>query len=351
MLHPYHKFKIMNVPDFKDVMIIPKKSTILSRKNVNLTKKLSFKTRNKDIYWEGVPIISSNMDTVSNLNTFNKFLKHNYITCFPKHFNKLWNIDYLDYPEQLKFTDNYMLSCGINRDDYSELVKLIRNLKGFCDIDVKFVCVDVANGYLTQMHEVCHLLRDLFPNIVITAGNVVTPECIYDLIKTNGVNIIKVGIGSGMACETRLKTGVGYPQLGAIIDCSKAAHEAGGYIISDGGIRDPCDIAKAFVGGADFVMAGGIFAGHDESPGQIVEIKGVKYKQFYGMSSQEANDRYNGGMKEYRTSEGKKITIPLKGPLENTIMDINGGLRSACTYVNASNLNDFYSNAEFVSLF
>jgi GMP reductase len=336
--------------DFKDTLIVPKKSIIASRKNVNLTKKLTFKTKNKDITWEGVPIISSNMDTVSDLNTFNEFCKHNYITCFPKYFNKLWNIDYLDYPFELKFTDNYMLSCGINHNDYAELVKIIRNLKDFHDIDVKFICVDVANGYLQQMHDTCGLLRELFPDIVITAGNVVTPECIYDLIKTYGVNIIKIGIGSGMACETRLKTGVGYPQLQAILDCSTAAHEAGGYIISDGGIKSPCDIAKAFAGGADFVMAGGIFAGHDESPGKIVEIKGVKYKEFYGMSSQEANDRYNGGMKNYRTSEGKKITVPLKGPLENTIMDINGGLRSACTYVNANNLDEFYTNTQFVSI-
>jgi len=351
MMSFYKSVNTHRAIDFKDVMIVPKKSNISSRKNVNLTKKLTFKTKNKNIYWEGVPIISSNMDTVSDLNTFNTFRKHNYITCFPKHFNKLWNNDYPVYPSELIYTDNYMLSCGINRNDYAEVVKLIRTLKGYCGIDVKFICVDVANGYLTQMHETCGLLRELFPDIVITAGNVVTPECTYDLIKTYGVNIIKVGIGSGMACETRLKTGIGYPQLEAVMDCSYAAHEAGGYIISDGGIRNPCDVAKAFAGGADFVMAGGIFSGHNESPGEIVEIKGVKYKEFYGMSSQEANDLYNGGMKDYRTSEGKKITIPLKGPLENTIMDINGGLRSACTYTDASNLNDFSSNAEFVCIF
>jgi GMP reductase len=236
-----------------------------------------------------------------------------------------------------------MLSCGIKREDYSEMVKTINNFREN-DVKIKFICIDVANGYLTQMHEVCSLFRELYPDIVIVAGNVVTPECIYDLIKIHGVNIVKVGIGSGSVCETRLKTGVGYPQLGAVIDCAQAAHEAGGYIISDGGIKNPCDIAKAFAGGADFVMAGGIFAGHTESPGKMVD----NCKELYGMSSKEANEKYNGGLKNYRTSEGKKILVPVKGPLENTIKDINGGLRSACTYVNARNLDELYLNAEFV---
>lgn len=331
--------------DFKDTLIVPKKSNISSRKMVSLTKKLTFKTKNKDIQWEGVPIISSNMDTVSNLNTFSILKANNYITCFPKHFNKIWNEENPVYPSELIYVDNYMLTCGIGFEDKTEIVRLINNLEN-SGIKVKFICIDVANGYLKQMHDTCSFFRDLYPDIVITAGNVVTPECIYDLIKKHGVNIVKVGIGSGSVCETRLKTGVGYPQLQAIMDCSTAAHEAGGYIISDGGIKNPCDIAKAFAGGADFVMGGNIFAGHDESPGEVIE----NCKVFYGMSSQEANELYNGGLKDYRTSEGKKISIPLKGPLQNTIMDINGGLRSACTYVNASNLDDFYLNTQFVSI-
>jgi GMP reductase len=183
----------------------------------------------------------------------------------------------------------------------------------------------------------------------LVAGNVVTPERVYDLIKVHRVNIVKVGIGSGMACETRLKTGVGFPQLSAVIDCSIAAHQAGGYIISDGGIKDPCDIVKAFAGGADFVMAGGIFSGHHESPGtEVIDKYGDHFKQFYGMSSIPANNLYNGGLKEYRTSEGKSLKIPLKGHLQNTILDINGGIRSACTYINANCIEEIYKNSNFV---
>ena len=291
------------------------------------------------------------MDTVTNLDTFSVFSKYNYITCFPKHFNKIFNESYnSNFPQEFRETDRYMLSCGINRDDYSELIKTLNNFRSN-DIKVKFICIDVANGYLTRMHDVCRLFRELYPEIIIAAGNVVTPECIYDLIKIHGVNIVKVGIGSGSVCETRLKTGVGYPQFGAVVECSQAAHEAGGYIISDGGIRDPCDIAKAFGAGADFVMGGGIFAGHDESPGIItVDQNGNKFKEFYGMSSKEANEKYNGGLKNYRTSEGKKTQIPLKGLLEDTIKDINGGLRSACTYVDATNLDEFHNNAKFIIL-
>jgi len=345
-------FRNINVPDFKDVLILPKRSSVSSRNHVSLHKKIIFQT-SKPVQWNGIPIISSNMDTVTDLNTFKVFNRYDYLTCFPKHFNYLFNQKYLtknDFPQEFRHTDRYMLSCGINRDDYSEMIKTINNFLAN-DIKIKFICIDVANGYLTQMHDICNLFRELYPEIVIIAGNVVTPECIYDLIKLHGVNIVKIGIGSGSVCETRLKTGVGFPQFAAVVDCSEAAHQAGGYIISDGGVRDPGDIAKAFAGGADFVMGGGIFAGHIESPGTItVDRYGNKFKELYGMSSKEANEKYNGGLKEYRTSEGKKILVPLKGSLEETIKDIGGGLRSACTYVNARNLDELRENAEFIKL-
>ena len=350
MLKTMYKFKSSHrALDFKDVMIVPKKSNVISRKDVSLKRTLTFKTKEKKISWTGVPIISSNMDTVSNLDTFKVMLNHDYITCFPKHFNKLWN-EKLNHPlGLLSNTDHYMLSCGINNYDVSETIKTINHLS-YENIKIKFLCIDVANGYLEQMHNVCHLFRNMYPDLVIVAGNVVTPEIVYDLIKCYGVNVVKVGIGSGMACETRIKTGIGYPQLSAVIDCSFAAHEAGGYIISDGGITNPCDFSKAFAGGADFVMAGGVFAGHDESPGELIEIDNKKFKSFYGMSSKEANNRYNGGLKEYRTSEGKYIKIQLRGPLDNTIKDINGGIRSACTYVGARNLEEFYDLTQFIQV-
>jgi len=329
-------------PDFRNVLITPKKSSLRTRKEVNLNTNFTFKTPGGQVNWCGVPIISSNMDTVSNLHTCQVLRQHNYLTCFPKHFNKQFD-NYL-FPDELHCVENYMLSCGTN--DYLDAVSLINRLK-YDNIKVKFLCVDIANGYIQPLQDTCKILRNTFPDIVLAAGNVVTPEIVEELIEDCGVNIVKVGIGSGSVCETRLKTGVGYPQLSAVIECSWAAESAGGYIISDGGITSPSDICKAFAGGANFVMVGGMFAGHSESPGDLLMENGETYKLCYGMSSKEANEKYNGGMKDYRTSEGKVKNIKLKCPLEQTIKDINGGIRSACTYVNARNIPELSQNAEF----
>merc|ERR1739848_151147 len=174
--------------------------------------------------------------------------------------------------------------------------------------------------------------RKEFPKITIMAGNVVTQEMTEELI-LSGADIIKVGIGPGSVCTTRKKTGVGYPQLSAVIECADAAHGLGGHIVSDGGCTCPGDFSKAFGAGADFVMAGGMFAGHDQSGGEIVEENGKKFKLFYGMSSATAMEKHSGGVANYRASEGKTVRIPYRGDLNNTIRDILGGVRSTCTYV------------------
>jgi len=338
-----------NVPklNFKDVNIIPVRSNVSSRANVNLHVNLDFDLKKRRQGWCGIPIISSNMDTVTNLNTFDVLSNYNYLSCFPKYFNEYW-LNELKIPDQLTKTEHYMLSAGIN--DYVYALQLIQRLKREFDINVKFLCIDTPNGYLTELQDITLTIREHFPDLIIVAGNVVTPEITYDLIKYSGVNIIKCGIGSGGACETSKKTGVGYPQLSAVLECSAAAHEAGGYLISDGGITDIGDIAKAFSAGADFVMCGSLFSGHDESPGDICTLDGKELKSFYGMSSKKANDLYSGGLKDYRTAEGAELYIPLKGSLKNTIRDINGGLRSACTYVNAEDLTDFYLNSRLVKI-
>uniref|UniRef100_A0A6C0B0H2 GMP reductase n=1 Tax=viral metagenome TaxID=1070528 RepID=A0A6C0B0H2_9ZZZZ len=341
MLPQFNKIKGYR-PDFRNVLITPQKSYLKSRKDVNLNTNFTFKTPGGEVKWSGVPIISSNMDTVSNVRTCEILRQNNYLTCFPKHFNKEFD-NYL-YPDELHCVENYMLSCGTN--DYQNAVSLIDRLC-YDNIKVKFLCVDIANGYLQQLQDTCKYLRNKFPDMVLAAGNVVTPEIVDELISECGVNIVKVGIGSGSVCETRLKTGIGYPQLGAVIECAWAAETAGGYIISDGGVSSPSDICKAFAGGADFVMVGGMFAGHEESPGDTIIENDERYKLCYGMSSKEANEKYNGGMKDYRTSEGKVKKIKMKGSLEETIKDINGGIRSACTYVNARNLRELSENAEF----
>jgi len=697
--------------DFKDVLIVPKKTYLSSRKDVNLNREFYFK--NQHTMWKGCPIISANMDTVSNLDTFNVLKDYNYLTCFPKHFNNIWySMEQLPIKE-LSYVDNYMLSCGTNENDKINLINIISRLKDN-HINVKFVCVDVANGYMNTLGDTCKKIRDWYPNIILVAGNVVTPEIVEDLIIDCGVNIVKCGIGGGCfskdtrvlmangtyknisnikvgdfvinrdgesvrvknvinngikdvfniktknwydniyvtgnhqfwtndeaatkrmgfkrsmsapslwkalddidsrknftllpktikwdlpeklridmwlnneeiekdetyinikddkmlinrfiessydlgyivgnyllngqdeilflddekmyykivnslknvfgskynfeinkfemdnidfnyikfenkyiekvlkdfvekrglkskyyckdifyirgifdalidcegsietskelyniysfgnsnnkmielfnwccmnlgyslfvsedkkkinklkagqtgpyyyvrthsnnskkmgdymrssfeskipsiametwdievdcpthsfiannsivhnsVCETRLKAGVGYPQLSCVLECAEAAHKAGGYIISDGGIIYPCDLVKAFAGGADFVMGGSIFAGHNESPGETIvdSVTNKRYKLFYGMSSKEAVDKYNNGMKDYRTSEGKVVKIPIKGDLKDTILDINGGIRSACTYVNARNIGALYDNTQFI---
>ncbi len=185
------------------------------------------------------------------------------------------------------------------------------------------------------------------PQKTIIAGNVVTGEMCEELI-LSGADIVKVGIGPGSVCTTRVKTGVGYPQLSAVIECADAAHGLGGQIISDGGCTMPGDVAKAFGGGADFVMLGGMLAGHEESGGTIVEENGEKFMLFYGMSSESAMTRHVGGVAKYRAAEGKTVKLPLRGPVENTARDILGGLRSACTYVGASRLKELTKRTTFI---
>ena len=212
---------------------------------------------------------------------------------------------------------------------------------------VSFVCIDVANGYTEAFVSFVKKVRDTFPDLVIMAGNVVTGDMTEELL-LSGADIVKVGIGPGSVCTTRKMTGVGYPQLSAIIECADAAHGLGGRICADGGCTVPGDIAKAFGGGADFVMLGGMFAGHDEAGGERVELDGKVYRRFYGMSSKDAMDKYSGGVAKYRAAEGKSVLLPERGPVENTVQDILGGVRSACTYVGARRLKELTMRTTFV---
>ena len=210
----------------------------------------------------------------------------------------------------------------------------------------KFICLDVANGYTELFLDLVKKIRSKFDNPLI-AGNVVTGEMTEALILA-GADIVKIGIGPGSVCTTRTVTGVGYPQLSAIIECADAAHGLRGHVISDGGCSTPGDVAKAFGAGADFVMLGGMFAGHEESGGELIEKDGKKYKQFYGMSSDTAMERYYGDIKNYRASEGETIALEYKGPIDKTIQQILGGLRSAATYVGAKDIKDLPKCTTFI---
>lgn len=325
--------------DFKDVLIVPSNiSHVESRRLVSL--KTSYRFRHSKQQWVGTPFISSNMDSVTDLNTFKILSKRGYLSCFPKHLNHSFA---QDIPNELKDTDNYMLSCGIKQNDVNTIHTIIKKLEDK-DIHLKFLCIDVANGHLFDVIQICSMFRDKYPYLTLAAGNVVTSDATENLILDGSVDIIKLGIGSGRLCTTRKLTGVGYPQLSTVLECSKIANDLHAHVISDGGITCPGDIAKAFVAGAHFVMLGSYLAGHDESPGDIID----NHKIIYGMSSSLANKKHNGGLQNYRASEGRVVKIPIKGPIDHTLQELEGGLRSACTYINAKNIMDMYTNGRFI---
>ena len=320
--------------DFSDVLIRPKRSKLSSRSEVSLER--TFKFPNSNQTWTGIPIIAANMDTVGTYDVYKVLSKHKILTAM----HKFYTLE--DYQEMELDKEFFMVSTGIGENDLINLQNILDN------IDVKFICIDVANGYMEKLCEFCTKVRELYPNKVIIAGNVVTREITEDLILRGKVDVVKVGIGPGSACTTRLKTGVGMPQLSSIIECADAAHGVNGHIIGDGGITCPGDMSKAFGGGADFVMMGGQFAGHDENPGKLIEENGQKYKLFYGMSSDTAMNKRYGKMARYRSSEGRTIKIKYKGQLEDTVLDYLGGVRSTCTYINAKSIKNISKCCTFM---
>ncbi|RSK38579.1 GMP reductase [Mangrovimonas spongiae] len=324
---------------FKDVMIRPKRSTLKSRSQVSLEREFTF--LNSNITWKGIPIIAANMDTVGTFNMAKALHNKSLFTAIHKHYTlNDWEAFSKEAPENI--AKSLAISTGTGPKDAEKLKTLLNKLPQY-----QFICIDVANGYSEHFVEFVKQTRETYPNKVIIAGNVVTGEMVEELLLA-GADIIKVGIGPGSVCTTRVKTGVGYPQLSAIIECADAAHGLGGQIISDGGCTTPGDIAKAFGAGADFVMLGGMLAGHDESGGNLIERNGEYYKQFYGMSSTTAMEKHVGGVANYRASEGKTVEVPYRGPVEDTLQDILGGLRSTCTYVGAQRLKELTKRTTFI---
>lgn len=324
---------------FKDVMIRPKRSTLKSRSEVELER--SFKLLHSSYNWSGIPIIAANMDTVGTFEMAKALSEKKIITAIHKHYT-INDWDNFLAQNETNIEDFITVSSGISRHDSDKLAKIMDQHP-----QLKFICIDVANGYSEHFVKFVRKTRELYPDKVIIAGNVVTGEMVEELL-LSGADIVKVGIGPGSVCTTRVKTGVGYPQLSAIIECADAAHGLGGQIISDGGCTNPGDIAKAFGAGADFVMLGGMLAGHDESGGEVIERNGKPYRKFYGMSSATAMEKHIGGVAEYRASEGKTVEIPYRGKVENTLQDILGGLRSTCTYVGAQRLKELTKRTTFI---
>jgi len=325
--------------DYSDVLIRPKRSTLTSRVDVEMERTYTFYHSHKE--WTGVPVIASNMDTTGTFEMHNELSKHGMTTCIAKHYNK----DGIKW-RQAERKDKLCVMSGISNKELSELSGIITTFP-----DVAFVGLDVANGYtINFVDAIKHLRENLLPDATIIAGNVVTADMTAELILA-GADIVKVGIGGGSVCTTRIKTGVGYPQLSAVIECADAAHGIGGHIIADGGCNSSGDMVKAFAAGADFVMLGGMLAGHEECDGILVfedDIETPVGMEFYGMASQTAMDRHGHPNREYRGEEGKTVVVPYRGPVEHTAKDILGGIRSACTYVGAKRLKDLTKCTTFV---
>ncbi|NIJ45720.1 GMP reductase [Wenyingzhuangia heitensis] len=324
---------------FKDVMIRPKRSTLKSRSQVDLDREFTF--LNSKATWKGVPIMAANMDTVGTFEMALALSQHHVFTAIHKHYTVAeWNSFLALAPNDIE--EYIAISTGTGEKDADKLAEVIHQ-----NPKLKFICIDVANGYSEHFVNYVQNTRNLYPDKVIIAGNVVTGEMVEELL-LSGADIVKVGIGPGSVCTTRVKTGVGYPQLSAIIECADAAHGLGGQIISDGGCSIPGDVAKAFGAGADFVMLGGMLAGHDESGGELIEKNGEKFKQFYGMSSATAMEKHVGGVAEYRASEGKTVEVAYRGEVAITVKDILGGIRSTCTYVGAERLKELTKRTTFI---
>ena len=359
--------------DYKDVLIRPKRSTLGSRKEVDLHRGFTWRNwqpedmsieqiRPDTRHWRGIPIMAANMDGVGTFEIADKLAEAQMFTCLKKTYTVQELVGYFDdkFSERTQYV---AMSIGITDSDHQKF----RDVYEQTGDKLRYVCIDVANGYSNRFRDFVAKFRTLYPHIVIIAGNVVTGEMTEELILA-GADIVKVGIGPGSVCTTRIQTGVGYPQLSAVIECADAAHGLSGHIIADGGCTCPGDVAKAFAAGADFVMLGGMLAGHDEGGGEVITkyyqtgeqwfkqndetyhpvIENKKFVTFYGMSSKAANDKHFGGLKEYRSSEGRKVLVPYRGEVGTTIQDILGGLRSACTYAGAIRLKHLSKCTTFV---
>jgi GMP reductase len=363
--------------DYSDVLIRPKRSILSSRKDVDLNREFIFRNYspllNNDVLpsgypagpyvesdFDGIPIMAANMDGVGTFAMATTLAEQGVFTCLVKTYSSDELIEFFN--SNSKYKEHIAMSIGIGEQD----LKKFKSVHSHVNSNLKYVCIDVANGYSERFTNFVADFRLLYPHIVIIAGNVVTADQTQELI-LNGADIVKVGIGPGSVCTTRIQTGVGYPQLSAVIECADAAHGLGGHIIADGGCTCPGDIAKAFAAGADFVMLGGMLAGHVEGGGEVITkiyetdeviktddnfyepvYKEKRFVQFYGMSSDAANTKHFGGLKNYRSSEGREVLVPYRGEVESTLQDILGGIRSTCTYAGAQKLKQLTKCTTFV---
>lgn len=328
--------------DFGDVLVSPRPSSLDSRKDVLLTRTFHFKKSGAQ--WTLLPIVASNMDATGTIAMAKALGLTQASGCLSKFIEQGELISFLNSSE----SSNSFFSMGITDDEMARLKAVAKRAT------ISRVSIEVANGYIQSLPKFIADVRRDFPSAVILAGSVCTPEGVIQLLDA-GADIARVGIGSGSVCTTRRATGVGYPQLSAVIECAAAAHEIDGYVCSDGGCTVPGDICKAFGAGADFVMLGGMLAGHDESDGEVIyeEMDGVRVpvsKEFYGMASERAQNAHYGGKSSYAAAEGKCVRVPYRGPVDRTLTEILGGLRSMMTYINAPTIENIPTQTRFVQV-
>ena len=355
--------------DYSDILIKPKMGNNLSsRKDVNLTREYVFK---RGQIRKGLGIFNANMATVGNFETAKKLLKAGMFATLHKFYTAEEMIDFMRRCQNEK-TDysNLFISIGIKNG-----IRELDKLKEIEDGAMWFkpnICIDAPNFYINKAFEVLKHCRELFPESVIMCGNIASSDICHKLL--DYADILKVGIGPGSVCRTRSVTGCGVPMVSCILDCADVVHSVGGMICADGGIVEVGDICKAFALNADFVMSGGMFAGTDEAEGEVIEkcyktneyaidmidgskpipdqplYKIKKYKLYYGMSSTLANNKFAGGMSNYKASEGREAFIPYTGSLDKILQDIKGGIASACTYIGAANVKDMSKCATLIKV-
>ena len=330
--------------DFNDVLIRPRRSPLSSRSEVDLNSSrlkqlLSIETNG---------IVAANMDGVGTIEVAKVLRAYGCMTALHKHYDMNTLLEFFSSEE----SSHSFYSMGIAKPDIEKFYLFHAEYKRSAQrrsIPLK-ICIDVANGYMEKFSEFCNTIRDFCPDVIIMAGNVVDVRGANHL---TSANIVKVGIGQGSNCLTRTQTGIGYPQFSTIYDIFNPpdydpALDAGKLICSDGGCVTPGDVSKAIAAGADMVMLGGMLAGTDQGGGDIIEIAGQKFVEFYGMSSATAQKKHNGGLKEYRSSEGRTTLIPYKGDMNAVIQNILGGVRSTCTYVGAETIDELHAKSSFI---
>jgi len=336
-MHIHSGFRL----DFDDVLIEPKRSNLHSRSSVDIVRTLKFKHAPNT--WTGVPIMASNMDGVGTFSMARVLQEHQMMTIIRKGYT------FDDWKANARFLDwNHVVACSGTNAIYDDSASDYQLLKKVCnEYPIQHICIDVANGYQQNFLDFCKRIRDEFPDQTLMAGNVVGPSVVEELTMNCGVDVVKIGIGPGSVCTTRIKTGVGMPQLSAIAECADMAHQHGGRIIGDGGCKNPGDVMKALGAGADFVMLGGMLAFHEESE----EVNQDGSIEFYGMSSDKARSRHGARKDGYRTAEGKAVVKETRGPVEPTVEDILGGVRSGCTYIGAETLKQVPLRTTFVQVY